>query len=98
LKTELSHVASAKVKIANRLGMHARPAMVFVETACKFKAEITVRRCDQSETVDGKSIMQLMMLAATHGTELEITARNDADAPIAVKELVSLVESRFQEE
>ena len=68
------------MKISNRLGMHARPAMVFVETACKFKADITVRRCDQSETVDGKSIMQLMMLAATQGTELEIVAKNDADA------------------
>src|SRR6266850_833676 len=62
----LSSSATAKVKISNRLGMHARPAMVFVETACKFKADITVRRCDQNETVDGKSIMQLMMLAATH--------------------------------
>jgi phosphocarrier protein HPr len=89
--------ASAKVTITNRLGLHARPAMVFVETASKFKAEITVRRCDQTETVDGKSIMQLMMLAATHGTSIEISARNH-DAELAVKELVALVESKFQEE
>lgn len=94
----MSHHASAKVAICNRLGLHARPAMVFVETAMKFNAAITVRRCDQQETVDGKSIMQLMMLAATNGTELEITATNHADANDAVKELVALVKSKFQEE
>jgi len=94
----LSSVATAKVVISNRLGLHARPAMVFVETACKYKADITVRRCDQSEIVDGKSIMQLMMLAATHGTQIEISASNDSDAQEAIKELVSLVESKFQEE
>jgi len=93
----LSQTVSAKVTICNRLGLHARPAMVFVETACKFKADITVRRNDQQEAVDGKSIMQLMMLAATHGTELEITGRNE-DASHAVKELVDLVKSKFQEE
>ena len=83
--------------IANRLGLHARPAMMFVETAMKFKAEITVRRTDQDEAVDGKSIMQMMMLAATKGTELEITARND-DCEDAVKELMALVKGMFQEE
>ena len=93
----MSKSASAKVVITNRLGLHARPAMVFVETACRFKADITVRRCDQQEAVDGKSIMQLMMLAATHGTELEITGRNE-DASNAVKEWVELVKSKFQEE
>jgi phosphocarrier protein len=71
--------------------------MVFVETAMKFKADITVRRVDQSEAVDGKSIMQMMMLAATQGTEIEITASNE-DCDQAIKELVSLVESKFQEE
>ena len=93
----MSKVATAKVVIANRLGLHARPAMIFVEAAMKFKAEITVRRCDQDETIDGKSIMQMMMLAATQGTELEIVARND-DCDEAIKELVALVKSKFQEE
>jgi len=72
--------------------------MVFVETATKFKADISVRRTDQKEAVDGKSIMQLMMLAATQGTELEIVAKNHDDCEAAVKELVNLVESKFQEE
>ena len=93
----VSKTASAKVVIANRLGLHARPAMVFVEAAMKFKAEITVRRTDQDETIDGKSIMQMMMLAATQGTELEIVARNE-DCDDAVNELVELVKNKFQEE
>ena len=93
----MSKVATAKIVIMNRLGLHARPAMMFVETAMKFKAEITVRRCDQDETIDGKSIMQMMMLAATHGTELEIVARNE-DCEDAVKELVALVKGKFQED
>lgn len=93
----MSKTASAKVVITNRLGLHARPAMVFVESAMKFKAEITVRRTDQDETIDGKSIMQMMMLAATQGTELEIVARND-DCEDAIKELVALVKGKFQEE
>jgi phosphocarrier protein len=93
----VSKFSSAKVVIANRLGLHARPAMMFVEAAMKFKAEITVRRVDQDEAVDGKSIMQMMMLAATQGTELEITARND-DCEQAIKDLVALVKGRFQED
>ena len=87
----------AKVVIANRLGLHARPAMMFVEAAMKFKADITVRRTDQDEIIDGKSIMQMMMLAATQGTELEIVASNE-DCDEAIKDLVALVKSKFQED
>jgi phosphocarrier protein len=89
--------ASAKVIIANKLGLHARPAMIFVELACDFQADISVRRTDQSDPVDGKSIMQMMMLAATQGTEIEITAAG-ADARKAVEQLVALVKSRFEED
>lgn len=94
----MSYAKTVKVTISNRLGLHARPAMVFVETAMKYSCDIIVRRCDQKETVDGKSIMQLMMLAATHGTEIEITAKNHDDADAAVQDLVALVKSKFQEE
>jgi phosphocarrier protein HPr len=90
--------ANAKITISNRLGLHARPAMVFVEAASKYKSDISVRRCDQSERVDGKSIMQLMMLAATQGTEIEICASNADDVDDAIAELVALVKSKFQEE
>ena len=93
----MSKTASATVTINNKLGLHARPAMLFVEAASAFKADIDVRRTDQKDVVDGKSIMQMMMLAATRGTELEITARGN-DASAAVKDLIALVKSKFQED
>ena len=93
----MAKTASSRVTIENRLGLHARPAMIFVEAASKYASKITVSRTDQEEIVDGKSIMQMMMLAATKGTEIEITATGH-DANDAVEALVALVESRFTEE
>ncbi len=93
----MSKSASAVVSIPNKLGLHARPAMIFVEAASKLESDVTVRRCDQDDPVDGKSIMQMMMLAATRGTELEIAATG-VDADKAVKALVKLVKSGFQED
>ncbi len=86
-----------KVKIKNKLGLHARPAMTFAEKAAEFSAEITVRRADSKDTVDGKSIMQILMLAGTMGTELEISAKGD-DAGPALKTLKALVDAGFEEE
>ena len=93
----MSNSVSAKVTISNRLGLHARPAMMFVEVASKFEADVNVRRTDQSELVDGKSIMQLMMLAATQGTELELTACGN-EAQNAIDDLIELINSKFSEE
>lgn len=84
-----------KVKIANRLGLHARPAMSFVDTASRFRSDIKIIKGTQ--VVDGKSIMQLMMLAATQGTELEITA-DGPDCEDAINTLQKLVDSKFDEE
>ncbi len=81
--------------IRNRLGLHARPAMAFVDTASGFNCDIRVRKGRQ--TVDGKSIMQLMMLAATEGTELHLTASGD-DADRAIEALRQLVDRHFDEE
>jgi len=92
---DVSSRASAKVTIKNKLGLHARPAMCFVDAAAPFKSAVTVRRAEQ--LVDGKSIMQMMMLAATKGTELEIVAEGE-DADKAVAALKRLVESGFDEE
>lgn len=86
---------SVKVTIGNKLGLHARPAMCFVDAAMPFKSSIMVKRADQS--VDGKSIMQMMMLAATKGTELEIEADGD-DADAACAALKKLVDSGFDED
>ena len=87
--------AQATVVIVNKLGMHARPAMSFVDTASGFKSDIQVTKDGQA--VDGKSIMQLMMLAATAGSELHIQAEGP-DAEQAVEALVKLVDSKFDEE
>lgn len=91
----MSKRATAKVKIVNRLGLHARPAMCFVDLAMTFPCTVSVARGDQ--TVDGKSIMMMMLLAATQGTELEVICEGD-NADAALKELVKLVDSGFGED
>ncbi len=88
---------SVKVKILNKLGLHARPAMTFTEKAKEFSSTITVRRMGSEESVDGKSVMQMLMLAGTMGTELEILADGD-DAKEALAALGTLVNSRFDED
>lgn len=91
--------SKAITTIKNRLGLHARPAMAFVDLASTFASEITVRRTDNNpgDPVDGKSIMMMMMLAATQGTEVEIVAAG-SDAETAVQKLKQLVDSGFDEE
>ena len=81
--------------IVNRLGLHARPAMAFVDAASGFTCAVTVRRGDQE--VDGKSIMHMMMLAATKGTELEVAATG-SDAQAACAALKKLVADGFDED
>lgn len=80
--------------IINKLGLHARASAKFVATASKFQATIEVKRGDK--TVNGKSIMGVMMLAATKGTELEISADGD-DAEKAVTTICKLIADRFGE-
>ena len=84
-----------KVTITNKLGLHARPAMSFADTAAQFKSDILVIK--GGANYDGKSIMNLMMLAATQGTELEITA-SGPDADEALAALQKLVASNFDED
>lgn len=81
--------------VVNRLGLHARPAMSFVEAASGYACTVTVHKGDQA--VDGKSIMQMMMLAATQGTALVIEASGD-DAEQACSALKKLIESGFDED
>lgn len=82
------------VVIANRLGLHARPVMTFVELACSFKCRITVR--GRNQEVDGKSTLLMMTLGATRGTQLEIEA-DGPDAQQALDSLAELVERGFDE-
>lgn len=83
-----------KVTIRNRAGLHARPISRFVETASRYEAPLTVRF--NGQTVDGKSIIQLMTLAAGMGSELELVSEG-ADAPQLLAALEELVHSGFGE-
>jgi phosphocarrier protein HPr len=86
---------SCLVTIVNKRGLHARAAAKFVKTATDFDARIDVSR--NGQTVSGKSIMGLMMLAASPGTEIEITAVGPAGAD-AMSALKALVQAGFDEE
>lgn len=87
--------AERTVTIANRHGLHARPAAEFVKLAGTFRSDVMVRK-DELE-VNGKSIMGMMMLAAEFGTAITIRATGD-DAATAVEELSGLVSGRFGED
>lgn len=80
--------AQKKVTIKNKSGLHARPAALFVQIANKYDSEINVRKGRQ--TVNGKSIMGIMMLAAEMGSKVTIVAKG-SDASEAVKELEGLL-------
>jgi phosphocarrier protein len=82
------------VEIANRHGLHARPAAEFVKLASRFNADIWVRKDDLE--VNGKSIMGMMMLAAERGSRITIRAAG-AEAMEAVAGLATLVMSGFGE-
>jgi phosphocarrier protein len=84
-----------EVTILNKLGLHARPAAMFVRVANKHRAEIWIEK--DGEQVNGKSIMGLMMLAAGQGSRIVISAEG-ADAQNALDDLELLIERRFDEE
>jgi phosphocarrier protein HPr len=88
-------IAQARVEIVNERGLHARASAKFVKLAMGFQSEITVAR--DETTVDARSIMGLMMLAAGMGSTIEISAEGP-DAAAAVKALSDLVSHRFEEE
>jgi phosphocarrier protein len=80
--------------VKNELGLHARPAALFVQLASRFTSDITLAK--DGVEVNGKSIMGVMMLAAERGSTLEIRAQG-ADEAQAVSELAALVERGFEE-
>ncbi len=90
-----ARTASREVTVINKLGVHARPAALFVKTANKFASDITVEK--DGEQVNGKSIMGLMMLAAGQGSKLIIIAQG-SDAEAAVRDLEALFQRKFDEE
>ena len=83
-----------QVVIVNEMGMHARPATLFVALASRYQAEVAIQK--GGTQVDGKSILQLLSLAAEAGTPLVLDARG-ADAEAAVDALAELVATGFNE-
>lgn len=81
--------------VSNKLGIHARPAALFVRTANRFSCEIFVEK--DGEKVNGKSIMGLMMLAAGPGSRLTVHAQGH-DASQALAEIETLIQRKFDEE
>ena len=77
------------VAIRNRLGLHARAAAKFVQTASRFQSEIKIRK--NGEEVDGKSILGLLRLAASQGTQITIAVdgEDEAAAFAAVEDLIA---------
>ena len=90
--------ASRDIVVSNKLGLHARPAMQFVDVANQFTSSVMVRKGgEEPAEADGKSVMQMIILAATEGTKMRIDASGD-DADDAVTKLAELFESKFGEE
>ncbi len=81
--------------VANKLGIHARPAAMFVKIATRYGSDIFVEK--DGEKINGKSIMGLMMLAAGPGSKVTVHAKG-SDAPAAIAELEALVQRKFDEE
>src|SRR2546423_14325083 len=84
-----------EITIINRLGMHARPAAMFVRIASRYRSEVWVEK--EGEKINGKSIMGLMMLAAGQGSKLNICCEGP-DADKAMEELEELIQNKFNED
>jgi phosphocarrier protein len=83
------------LQIKNRLGLHARAAAQFVQTANQYSADVSVTK--EGQTINGKSIMGLMMLAAACGSSIEVAAEG-ADAAAALAAIEALVDRKFDED
>jgi phosphocarrier protein HPr len=84
-----------EITVINRLGLHARPAAMFVRIASRYRSEIWVEK--DGEQINGKSIMGLMMLAAGQGSKLLIRCEGP-DADKAMEEIEDLINRRFNED
>ncbi|MDH5228986.1 MAG: HPr family phosphocarrier protein [Gammaproteobacteria bacterium] len=87
-------MVKSQVTIINKLGLHARAAAKFVNTASKFSADVQLTR--NNRTVNGKSIMGVMLLAASQGTELQLEISGE-DEQAALAAIIALIENRFGE-
>ena len=86
--------AETRVVLTNKMGLHARPSTQIATTAGRFSSNVYITK--DGLTVDAKSVLELLMLAAECGSELNVSA-DGSDADEAIKSVVELVESRFGE-
>jgi phosphocarrier protein HPr len=86
-----------RVHVINRLGLHARAAAKLVRAASAFSCAIRLERADGGASADAKSILSVLMLAASRGTELKVTAEG-ADESQAIEAVCSLIEGGFGED
>jgi len=93
--TDKHSTVTRELVVRNKLGIHARPAAMFVKTANRFECDVFVEK--DGEKVNGKSIMGLMMLAAGPGSKLHVRAEGE-DAARAVAELDALLQRKFDED
>ena len=84
------------VKISNRLGLHARAAARLVQCSAKFASTVQIQRQDSGQTADGKSILNVLLLAASAGTTL-ILKIEGTDEERAANAIVELIEGKFGE-
>ena len=87
--------AEKEIAVVNRLGLHARPAALFVKVASRFRAAVWVQK--EGEEVNGKSLMGVLMLAAGQGSKLQIRCEGP-DATRALEEIEALINGRFNED
>jgi phosphocarrier protein HPr len=89
-------VVERRVFVVNRLGLHARAAARLVRSAHAFTARVRLDRADRSASADAKSLLSVLLLAASRGTELVATA-DGADEQEALRAVCELIESGFGE-
>ena len=86
---------SKEITIVNKLGLHARAAAILVSLASTFNSDIRITK--QGKTVNGKSIMGVMMLAASQNSQISVSINGD-DERLAMDKIESLVNDRFGED
>lgn len=84
-----------KIEIKNKLGLHARAAALLVQTVNKFSAQVSLSK--DGQTINGRSIMGVLTLAAAQGTKIQVEATGE-DAERTVKAIERLVDNRFNED
>ncbi len=94
-QVEYSPTKTRDFTVTNKLGIHARPAALFVKVTNKYEADVFVEK--DGERINGKSIMGLMMLAAGPGAIITVEAKG-SDAELVLDKLEELIENKFQED